>query len=154
MAHGHTYLLVLFMLQTLTARATRLESTASRARLAAEKEAYRRATVEKRRRALGPKNSSDFMSQTLRDREKARESNRLRAERRRPGMPVPAESAAVCRRGTRRPKQGPLSEISLQFRFRESAHDNHSSHSSLGGSLACGSGAGPPQRMVKLNIDV
>ncbi|CAM9371358.1 unnamed protein product [Ectocarpus sp. 6 AP-2014] len=132
--------------KTLTARATRLESTASKARLAAEKEAYRRATVEKRRRALGPKNSSDFMSQTLRDREKARENNRLRAERRRLGTPVLAESAAVCRRGTRRAKQGPLSEISLQFRFGESAHDNYSTHSSLGGSLAHGSGAEPPQR--------
>ncbi|CAN0125154.1 unnamed protein product [Ectocarpus sp. 4 AP-2014] len=127
--------------KTLTARATRLESTASKVRLAAEKEAYRRATVEKRRRALGPKNSSDFMSQTLRDRKKVRESNRLRAEGRRPGTPMLAESAAECRRVTRHPTQGPLLEISLQFRLGESAHDNHSTHSSLGGS-----GAGLPQR--------
>ncbi|CAM9386795.1 unnamed protein product [Ectocarpus sp. 13 AM-2016] len=132
--------------KTLTARATRLESTASKARLAAEKEAYRRETVEKRRRALSPKNSSDFMRQTLRDREQARESNRLRVERRRPGTPVLEESAAVCRRGTRRPKQGPLSDISLQLRFGESDHDVHSICSSLGDSLAHGSGAGPPQR--------
>ncbi|CAN0527698.1 unnamed protein product [Ectocarpus sp. 12 AP-2014] len=137
--------------KTLTARATRLESTASKARLAAEKEAYRRATVEKRRRALGPKNSSDFISQTLRDREKVRESNRLRAEGRRPGTSKLAESAAVCRKGTRHPPQGSLSEISLQFRFGESAHDNHSTHSSLGGSLAHGSGAGPPQRTEQIS---
>ncbi|CAM9554481.1 unnamed protein product, partial [Scytosiphon promiscuus] len=62
--------------KTLNARATRLESTASRARLAAEKETYRRMTIAKRRRARGPKNTSEFMRQTIRDRENERGRNK------------------------------------------------------------------------------
>eukprot|EP00903_Cladosiphon_okamuranus_P009174 g8762.t1 len=65
--------------KTLTARATRLESSRSRARLQAENQDYKTATIAKRRRALGPKNASDFMRQTIRDREKTREINRIKA---------------------------------------------------------------------------
>lgn len=54
--------------QTLTARATRLETSASKARLAANKEAFRTTNVNKRRRDSGPKNASEFMQQTIRNR--------------------------------------------------------------------------------------
>lgn len=54
--------------QTLIGRATRLESSASRIRLAAEKEIYRRTSAAKRRRASGPKNMSEFMRETIRNR--------------------------------------------------------------------------------------
>lgn len=54
--------------QTLTARATRLESSASRVRVAAEKERYRRTSAAKRRRASGPNNMSQFMRETIRNR--------------------------------------------------------------------------------------
>ena len=57
-----------FYRQTLTARATRLETSASKARLAADKEAFRTTTVNKRQRDSGPKNASEFMRQTIRNR--------------------------------------------------------------------------------------
>lgn len=68
--------------QTLAARAIRLESSARRVQLEAEKEMYRAMTVAKRRRASGPKNVSEFMRQTIRNREKRQERCAARGQRR------------------------------------------------------------------------
>lgn len=85
-----------YLPQTLTARATRLESIASKVHLAAEREAHRTKTAAKRRRESGPKNAYEFMRQTLRDREIiVQENNRLRAERERFNASRLAD-AAVC----------------------------------------------------------
>jgi len=126
--------------QTLTARATRLESTASRARLAAEKEAYRRMTVAKRRRALGPKNKSDFMRQTIRDREQEREKNRAREKTRASVSLLRAETIDQGRRRdlvqpSRRGSPGialalPLNESTYSCRFNSAPIASGSSRSS------------------------
>ncbi|CAM9403292.1 unnamed protein product [Pylaiella littoralis] len=117
--------------KTLTARATRLESTASRARLANEKEAYHTMTVAKRRRAQGPKNVSDFMRQTIRDREKSREKNRVRAERRAAKIPLKVESGVICRSGTLDQPllQGASSGTRPSSPFRKNTSSSHSNRS-------------------------
>lgn len=128
--------------QTLTARATRLESTSSKVRLAAEKEAYRRMTVAKRRRAQGPKNASDFMRQTIRDREESREKNRVRAERRAANTQLQAESAVICLGGVldQPTQRGTSSGGRLASPFRESTHSHYGNRptptSSVGSSCA------------------
>lgn len=118
-----------FERQTLTARATRLESTSSRARLDAENEAYKRATIAKRRRALGPKNASDFMRQTIRNREKKRELNRIKADSRASRIPLQAESAGCVRNSVDQPPPGASSKIAHILRLRETAHSCHSNGS-------------------------
>lgn len=129
--------------QTLTARATRLESTTSRARLEAENEAYKRATIAKRRRALGPKNACDFMRQTIRDREKTREINRIKADLRACQIPVQAEPEIRWRRSLDQPQRGTSSEIALALPLRETTHSRHPNRSaptSLGTSRASRAG--------------
>ncbi|CAN0327836.1 unnamed protein product, partial [Hapterophycus canaliculatus] len=132
--------------KTLTARATRLESMANRARLAAEKEAYRRMTIARRRRALGPKNASEFMRQTLRDRDKARESNKVEVERRTTGMSLLVESrpsSGILVRAAQRD----MSKPALDLLFRESTHALDPDHFLLtpaDSPQACGSRDGSP----------
>lgn len=67
--------------QTLSARATRLESSVSKVRLAAEKESLWRIAQAKRHRATGPKNATEFMKSTLLDRESRANAAKARATR-------------------------------------------------------------------------
>lgn len=145
--------------QTLTARATRLESTASRARLAAEKEAYRRMTVAKRRRALGPKNKSDFMRETIREREQEREKNRTGAKTQASHSLLRADTAGKSRsRHLDEPSSLGSSGTALALPLRESTHSHRfnsasipvgSSQSSHGSSRSDGQETDPPSLKVK-----
>lgn len=114
-------------LQTLTARATRLESAASRARLAADKEAYKRMIAAKRRRALGPKNKSDFMRQTIRDRERERENNRAKAKVRSVHSRLQAETTHKSpSRDLREPSRWGSTGLVLALPLREITHSHRS----------------------------
>ena len=145
--------------QTLTARATRLESTRSRARLEAENEAYKRETIAKRRRAVGPKNSSDFMRQTIRDRAETREANRVKADLRGSQLPVQAKRATPRRGSLNQPLRGASSEIALSLPLREttrSCDSNHSAPTSMGirtghaGRAGCDGQERPPASTQKV----
>lgn len=87
--------------QTLTARATRLETSASKARLAADKEAFRTTSVNKRRRDSGPKNISQFMRQTIRNRhnqagDKKDTEERLKQSTARTELPFSEDAVVAC----------------------------------------------------------
>lgn len=76
-------------------------------------------TVAKRRRALGPKNASEFMWQTIRDREKARERNKGRVERRATDTSLLADSNRSNER-LLRPAPRCMSKPALDLPLRES----------------------------------
>lgn len=87
--------------QTLIGRAARLESRASRVHLAAEKERYRRTSASKRRKASGPKNMSEFMRETIRNRKsqgKARVSVRQKTQDRPDALAHPDDKALFRKR--------------------------------------------------------
>lgn len=86
------------------------------------------ATIAKRRRALGPKNASDFMRQTIRDREKTRQENSVKANLQASLIPLHAEAAVRLRRRNQ-PPRGASSEIPLIVPLGENTHSCHSNRS-------------------------
>lgn len=103
--------------------------------MAAEKEAYRRMTVAKRRKALGPKNTSDFMRQTIRDREQEREKNRTRATIRASHSLLRAETADKSRsRDLDEPSRWGSSATALSLPLREITHSHRFNSASIGSS--------------------